>query len=120
MNINYKPSEAWTGDYIPFFWQGEYHLFYLKSFRNIPEHGEGTPWAHLVTPGLVHFKDHGECLTRGSATDQDLYVFTGCTLYGECNFSADLVYIQLGTYTTSGRPLPQRQTRSGSNLFYQE
>jgi len=43
MNINYKPSEAWTGDYIPFFWQGEYHLFYLKSFRNIPSMERARP-----------------------------------------------------------------------------
>ena len=43
MNINYKPPEAWTDDYIPFFWQGEYHLFYLKSFRNIPSMERARP-----------------------------------------------------------------------------
>lgn len=86
MHINYKPPDAWTGDYIPFFWEGQYHLFYLKDFRNIPEHGEGTPWAHLVTPDLVHFNDHGECLARGAVTEQDLYVFTGSALYGEGKF----------------------------------
>jgi beta-fructofuranosidase len=86
MSINYKPQDGWAADFIPFYWNGEYHLFYLKDFRDISGHGEGTPWYHLVTPDLVHFTDHGECLARGALVDQDLYVFTGSCLYAEGRF----------------------------------
>jgi beta-fructofuranosidase len=86
MHINYKPADGWAADFIPFYWQGEYHLFYLKDFRDIPKHGEGTPWCHLVTRDFVHFTDHGECLARGTVDEQDLYVFTGSAMYGEGKF----------------------------------
>jgi beta-fructofuranosidase len=86
MQIYYKPEDGWAADFIPFFWQGEYHLFYLKDFRDPAGHGEGTPWCHLVTRDFVHFKDHGECLARGTREEQDLYVFTGSVVYGEGRF----------------------------------
>jgi len=80
MYMNYKPVDGWAADFIPFFWKGEFHLFYLKDFRDIPGHGEGTPWCHLVTQDFIHFTDHGECLARGDADAQDLYVFTGSVI----------------------------------------
>jgi beta-fructofuranosidase len=86
VHINYKPVDGWAADFIPFYWQGEYHLFYLKDFRDIPKHGEGTPWCHLVTRDFVNFVDHGECLKRGTIDDQDLYVFTGSVIQGEGRF----------------------------------
>jgi beta-fructofuranosidase len=86
MQIYYKPEDGWAADFIPFFWKGEYHLFYLKDFRDPPSRGEGTPWCHLVTSDFVHFQDHGECLPRGTVEEQDLYVFTGSVVYGEGRF----------------------------------
>jgi beta-fructofuranosidase len=86
MQLNYKPDDGWAADFIPFYWQGEYHLFYLKDYRDKLGHGEGTPWCHLVTRDFVHFVDHGECLARGSVEDQDLYVFTGSVLAAEGKF----------------------------------
>ncbi len=82
MHINYKPEDGWAADFIPFYWQGEYHLFYLKDYRDPAGHGEGTPWCHLVTRDFVHFTDHGECLGRGTPDEQDLYVFTGSVVRG--------------------------------------
>ncbi len=83
MLLNYKPDDGWPGDFIPFYWEGEYHLFYLKDYRDPASHGEGMPWYHLATRDFVHFTDHGECLPRGTAEEQDLYVFTGSAFYGE-------------------------------------
>jgi beta-fructofuranosidase len=62
----YRPQNAFLADVIPFYWQGEYHLFYLKDWRNPAEHGEGTPWYHLVTRDFVTFNDLGEALPRGT------------------------------------------------------
>ncbi len=86
MHINYKPEDGWAGDFIPFYWQGKYHLFYLKDYRDVPGHGEGTPWFHLETEDFIHFRDLGECLARGRADEQDLYVFTGSALHAEGKF----------------------------------
>ncbi len=77
--IFYKPADAWAGDFIPFFWKGDYHLFYLKDFRGTKP-GEGMPWYHISTRDFLKFADYGEALPRGSLEDQDLYVFTGCVV----------------------------------------
>lgn len=78
MPVYYKPEDGWAADFIPFYWQGEYHLFYLKDYRDKANRGEGTPWFHLGTRDFVHFADYGEALPRGTEEEQDLYVFTGC------------------------------------------
>ena len=78
MSIFFKPDDAWAGDFIPFYWQGDYHLFYLKDYRDKEGHGEGTPWFHLSTHDFVKFKDHGEAIPRGTPEEQDLYIYTGC------------------------------------------
>ncbi|MHB8629429.1 MAG: family 43 glycosylhydrolase [Aggregatilineales bacterium] len=83
MSIFFKPADGWAGDFIPFYWQGEYHLFYLKDYRNKATHGEGTPWWHISTRDFVHFTDYGEALPRGREDEQDLYVFTGCVIENE-------------------------------------
>ena len=80
MSFLYKPSDGVAADFIPFYWNGEYHLFYLKDYRDIAGHGEGTPWFHLVSRDFVHFEECGEILPRGSAAEQDLYVFTGSAI----------------------------------------
>lgn len=86
MPINYKPADGWAADFIPFYWQGAYHLFYLKDYRDVPQHGEGTPWFHLETRDFVHFIEHGECLPRSAVDEQDLYVFTGSVLHAAGQF----------------------------------
>ena len=79
-DLFYKPSDGWPGDFIPFFWNDEYHLFYLKDYRNRARSGEGTPWFHLGTRDFLHFTDYGEALPRGTVEEQDLYVFTGSVI----------------------------------------
>ena len=34
--VFYKPSDGWVADVIPFYWDGAYHLFYLKDYREDP------------------------------------------------------------------------------------
>ena len=77
MRIFYRPEDGVAADVIPFFWNGTYHLFYLKDYRDPQQHGEGTPWWHLVTRDFVRFDDCGEALPRGSIGTQDVWVFTG-------------------------------------------
>ena len=86
MSIFYRPDASVAADFIPFFWNGEYHLFYLRDWRNHQGHGEGTPWFHLVTRDFVHFEDWGEALPRGTKEEQDLYVFTGSAYHADGQF----------------------------------
>ena len=76
----YKPEVGWTGDFIPFYKDGLYYLFYLKDYRDQPNHGEGTPWFLVTTSDFVHFQDRGEAIPRGTVDEQDLFIFTGCVL----------------------------------------
>jgi beta-fructofuranosidase len=79
----YKPDNAWSADFIPFYENGRYHLFYLLDWRDRAGHGEGTPWYQLSTQDLVHFDEHGCMLERGTEAEQDLYVFTGSVIRAE-------------------------------------
>lgn len=76
----YKPEIGVTGDFIPFYDNGKFHLFYLKDFRDPEHYGEGTPWYHIATQDFVHFEDFGEAIPRGTADEQDLYIFTGSVI----------------------------------------
>ena len=83
MRILYRPTDTpatVAADFIPFYWQGAYHLFYLKDYRDVPGHGEGTPWWQLVTRDFVAFEDWGEALPRGASGTQDVWVFTGSAI----------------------------------------
>lgn len=79
----YRPVGAWAADFIPFYDDGRFHLFYLHDWRDIAGHGEGTPWYQISTSDFVHFTEHGQMLARGTKDEQDLYVFTGSVIKGE-------------------------------------
>jgi beta-fructofuranosidase len=79
----YKPEDAWAADFIPLYENGRFHLFYLHDWRDIPGHGEGTPWYQISTADFVHFQEHGQMLARGAKNEQDLYVFTGSVIKAE-------------------------------------
>ena len=70
-------GKAVCADVIPFYENGKFYLFYLRDYRDHEGHGEGCPWCLLTSEDLVSYQDHGEVLVRGTAEDQDLYVFTG-------------------------------------------
>jgi beta-fructofuranosidase len=79
----YKPAGAWAADFIPYYWDGAFRLFYLHDWRNKEKFGEGTPWYQVSTTDFVHFTEHGEMLARGTPEEQDLYVFTGSVVHAE-------------------------------------
>ena len=86
MSFFYRPTDGVAADFVPFFWDGHYHLFYLKDYRDEAGRGQGTPWFHLVTRDFVHYQDWGEALARGPAGSQDLWVFTGSVIERDGTF----------------------------------
>ena len=73
--IHYRPKDLILADTIPFFWKGEYHIFYLRA-------GEGgTPWAHVVSRDLTNWKELPDALPLGAPDEPDgENVFTGSVL----------------------------------------
>jgi len=79
----YRPLGAHAGDFIPYYKDGRFHLFFLLDWRDKPGHGEGVPWYQVSTTDFVHFVEHGEMIPRGTRNEQDFYVFTGSAIYAE-------------------------------------
>lgn len=81
-SIFYHPQSE-TGaaaDFIPFYHNGMFHLFYLFDHRAPDSCGEGISWNKLTTADLLHFTDQEAVLAHGTICDPDLYVFTGSVL----------------------------------------
>ena len=104
MGIFYKPPQGYAGDFIPFYHDGLFYLFYLQDWRDPAHFGEGTPWYLVTTPDFVHFREHGEMLARGPADGQDRWVFTGSVIEGEGMFH--IFYTGHNShFTGTGRPV---------------
>lgn len=79
-NLFYRPKNAWLGDVIPFYQDGQFRLYYLHERRNKEQYGEGMSWYEVRTHDFVHFEECGEALAHGSINDQDLHCYTGCVI----------------------------------------
>src|SRR5690348_12573071 len=104
MSIFYRPPDAVAGDFIPFFYQGTYHLFYLKDYRQRSISAYHTAWYHVVTRDFVTFEDWGEALSPNAADAQDASVWTGSVLEHDGQFS--IYYTGHNhEYAGTGKPL---------------
>jgi len=56
--LHFRPKTGRAGDVIPFYWQGQYHVFYLH----------GSQWAHNVSTDLIHWTELPPALEKGTAT----------------------------------------------------
>jgi sucrose-6-phosphate hydrolase SacC (GH32 family) len=71
--IHFRPSVGALADTIPFFWKGDYHIFYLRA-------GIGkVPWEHIVSTDLIHWKELPTALLPDGAPDgpDGMNMFTG-------------------------------------------
>lgn len=73
----FKPPRARVGDTIPFFWDGTFHVFYLKRYADDTHDRIETDWWHLATDDLVTIEEVGVAVTRGGVTDADHSAATG-------------------------------------------
>lgn len=82
----YKPGDGWSGDYIPFYWDGKFRLFYLLD-RHAPRgHLDGISWNLVETEDFVHFDPKGVMLPYGAEDEQDRCVYTGSVLRAQGRF----------------------------------
>lgn len=70
--VHFRPDFGRLADTIPFFWKGEYHIFYLRAIDKVP-------WEHLVSTDLVHWTELPTALVSDGASDSadGLHMFTG-------------------------------------------
>ena len=71
MNLFFKPRPGVIGDCIPYYYEGRYHVFYLRDYRDRDSYGLGSAWHHISTADFVHFEEHGEALSQGRIDEQD-------------------------------------------------
>ena len=112
----YKPDIGWAADVIPFFWDGAFHLFYLRDLRDEAE--SGTPWEHISTLDFVHYTEHPRAIPCGGIDEQDAWIYTGCVVRGENEFQ--IYYTGHNTrFLGTGRPQEViMRARSGDLLTW--
>ena len=74
--IHFRPEVGELADVIPFYWKGEYHVFYLHG-------GVGkVPWEHIVSTDLVHWQELPTALVSDGAPDSPdgCQMFTGSVI----------------------------------------
>ena len=59
MSQFFKPDHARVGDTIPFYWDGTYHVFYLKRYADDTHDRIETDWWHLTSTDMVNFTEVG-------------------------------------------------------------
>ena len=71
--IHFRPVVGILIDTIPFFWKGEYHVFYLRGGA------AHIPWEHIVSTDLVHWKELPTALIAdgGPNSPDGGHMFTG-------------------------------------------
>lgn len=70
--IHFRPKVGRLADTIPFFHNGEYHIFYLRAIEKVP-------WEHIVSSDLVHWKELPTALVSDGPPDSfdGFHMFTG-------------------------------------------
>jgi beta-fructofuranosidase len=77
--VLYQPADAWVGDVIPLFHDGQFWLYYLHDRRQHAA-GRGTPWFLVRTRDFVTFEELGEAVPSGGPDASDFNVYTGSVI----------------------------------------
>jgi beta-fructofuranosidase len=79
--IHYRPDAGRLADTIPFFWKGEYHIFYLRALDKVP-------WEHIVSTDLIHWNELPTALVSDGEPDSPdgLHMFTGSVIEKDGTF----------------------------------
>lgn len=85
--LHYKPNDGYFGDPIPLFWDGKYHIFYLKAplepSRNQADH---TCYAHISSRDLIHWEEHPIAISPAQGGPDAMSCWTGSIIEHEGRF----------------------------------
>ena len=102
--IHFRPAHGVFADPIPFYWKGEYHIFYLRG-------GTGkVPWEHIVSRDLIHWRELPTALVSDGADDgpDGLHMFTGSVIEKDGTFT--IFYTGYNPGNPQGREVIRRAT----------
>ncbi len=80
--LHFRPAAGVMADTIPFFWKGEYHIFYLRGSIG------KVPWEHVVSTDLIHWRELPTALVSDGAEDSPdgCHMFTGSVVEHDGTF----------------------------------
>lgn len=102
--IHYRPAlPGRLADTIPFYWNGQYHIFYLRAVGKVP-------WEHIVSNDMIHWRELPTALiSDGSPESPDgQNMFTGSLIEREGTFH--LFYTGWNPRNPSGREFVMHAT----------
>lgn len=84
---HYRPDDGYFGDPIPFYWQGVYHLFYLKAPMEPKRYGaDFTPYEHISTRDFLTWQEHPQAIAPEEGKPDAKSCWTGCIFHHEGTF----------------------------------
>ncbi len=84
--LHYRPSTGYFGDPIPFYWDEQYHLFYLEGQFDSYRRVRFTPFNHLVSRDLINWEELPVAIPLGSSDDIDMSLGTGSIIAHDGRF----------------------------------
>ena len=85
--IHFMPGKRAVGDVMPFYWKGEYHVFYLTN----PTGNVDVHWEHIVSTDLVNWTELPPALSPDHGNPkgpEGCCMFTGCVVEKDDIFHA--------------------------------
>lgn len=105
--IFYRPDNAWVGDVIPYYEDGEFKLFYLHGWRDNYREGLDHGWHLLGTKDFVNYREDGACKIEGGTGHilkvDDIYHMFYCIFPEGKQFACHAVSKDLQTW----EPIPE-------------
>lgn len=102
--IHYRPARPGRlADTIPFYWNGEYHIFYLRAVGKVP-------WEHIVSRDMIHWRELPTALTTDGLPESPdgQNMFTGSVVERDGKFH--LYYTGWNPKNPSGREFVMHAT----------
>jgi sucrose-6-phosphate hydrolase SacC (GH32 family) len=82
--LHYSPQTGIFGDPIPFFWNGEFHIYYQNSPGAFSF--ETMRWAHIVSKDLLHWEVLPDALIPKPASPDAYGCWTGSVMHWNNTF----------------------------------
>lgn len=113
----YQPSGTWFGDCMPFYENGQFHLFHQRDTRNPGVFGEPFGWSLARTSNFIDYEDLGEVIPGGGDDAQDQFIYAGSVFRGADAYYAFYTGYNR-TFADQGRPAQALMIATSTDLLH--
>ena len=80
--LYYRPEDAWVGDIMPCYHDGEYYMYYQCDHRKPKGYPDCEPfgWSLSKSKDMIHFTDYGEVLKKDPEGGREQWLFAGSVI----------------------------------------